>query len=140
MLGALVERIHVNKPGLAGPASLPITCLGARTAPTIRRGTGLPSGDKMTKLDADEVLNLEVRCKTRLLIDYRTSLDRDVSITDVIKIAGEHITNTELAPGVGITSQAVRLKAAAFGLTRLSEAGYERQLVKRLLLRNGVDA
>lgn len=76
----------------------------------------------------------------RLLIDYRTSFDRGLSITDVIKIANEHITNTEMAARVGITYQAVSLKAAALGLTRLSEAGYERQLAKRLLLLDGIDA
>lgn len=57
----------------------------------------------MTKRDAGEVLDLEVMQDMRLLIDYRTSFDRGLSITDVIKIANEHITNNEMAARVGIT-------------------------------------
>lgn len=74
----------------------------------------------MTKRDAGEVLDLEVMQDMRLLIDYRTSFDRGLSITDVIKIANEHITNNEMAARVGITYQAVSLKAAALGLTSVS--------------------
>lgn len=94
----------------------------------------------MTKRDAGEVLNLGVRQYTRLPIGYRTRFDCNVLIADVVRIAGGHVTNTEIAARLGITYQTVRLKAAALCLTRLREAGYGRQLAERLLLRDGVDA
>ncbi|WP_294315094.1 hypothetical protein [uncultured Sphingomonas sp.] len=101
---------------------------------TIRMETGLSFVDKISKRDAGEVLNLKVRQDTRLLIDYRESFDHDV----IKKCLRAH-TNTEIAARLGLTCQPVRLKAAALGSTRLSEAGYERQLARRLLLRDRVD-
>lgn len=139
MESSLFERIRVNVADLAGPASQPITRPDTPTALTIRMEMGFPFVDKMTKRDAGEVLNLGVRQYTRLLIGYRTSFDRNVPIADVVRIAGGHVTNTEIAARLGITYQAVRLKAAALGITRLSEAGYGRQLAERLLLQDGVD-
>lgn len=132
--GALFERIRVRRDDIRGLAALPITRPGTATALTIQMQPDFPFADHLTKRDAGEVLNLSVKQYTRHLRGYRTSSERVVPVEDVLRMAKDHVTNTEIAEQLAIAHQKVRFKAAELGVTRLSEAGYRRTLAERLLV------
>lgn len=133
--GPLFKRVRVSKDDLRGPAAQLITRAGAATALTKQMDIDFPFADRVTKRDAGEILNLETKQYTRLLSTYPTGPQRSVPVDELLKIAGDYIANTEIATRLGTSYQAVRGKASALGISRLCEAGYDRQLAERLLLR-----
>lgn len=129
----LFGRIRVRKADLQIPAAELITRPGAETPLTHRMDPAFAFADRLTKRDAGEVLNLTPKQFTPLLSSYPSNPGRTVPIEDVLRIADQFISTTEIAERLDTTYKAVLGKVGELGILRRSEAGFERRLAERVM-------
>lgn len=130
----LFGRIRVRKADLRIPAAELITRPGAETPLTHLIDPDFAFADRLTKRDAGEVLNLTPKQFTPLLASYPSNPGRTVPIEDVLRIADQFISTTEIAERLDVTYKAVLGKVEELGIPRRSKAGFERRLVERVML------
>ena len=131
--GPLFNRMRVRKADLRIPAAELITRPSADTPLTHSVDPDFAFADQLTKRDAGEVLNLTPKQFTPLLRRYPSNSGRTVPIGDVLRIADQFISTTEIAERLDISYKAVLAKVGKLGIPRRSEAGFERRLVERLM-------
>lgn len=129
----LFDRIMVRKSDLRIPAAMPITRPGVDTPLTHLMNHHFVFTDGLTKQDAGEILNLQPKQVLPLLSDYSEKLGRTVPVLDIVSLANKYISTAEISARLDINYKLVLRKARELQIRRISNVGFERDTVERLM-------